>query len=43
MVYGIEHNRQIQKGEGCDRSSNYNEKIILNIQEGTFSGMIFFL
>ena len=42
MVYGIEGGREIQGGEGCNRPfSHIEEKIILNIQEGTSNKMMF--
>ena len=42
MVYGIKSGREIQEGEGCDKPfSHIAEMIILNIKEGTFSGIMF--
>ena len=42
MVNGIKGGAEIQKGEGCDRPFGHIEKnIVLNIKEGTFSGMMF--
>ena len=41
VVYGIKSGREIQEGEDCDQPFIHIEKIILNIQKGTFSGMMF--
>ena len=42
MVNGVKNDGEIQKGEGCDRLfSHIKEKILSNVKEGTFSGMMF--
>ena len=42
MVDGIECGREIQKGKGSDTPFGHIEKnIIMNIEEGTFSRMVF--
>ena len=42
MVYGIKDGGEIKKGEGCDRPFNrIEEKIILYVKKGTFSGTMF--
>ena len=41
MVNGIERDREIQKGKGCNRPFGHIEKnIIVNIKEGTFSRIV---
>ena len=43
VLNGFKSGREIMKGEDCERSfSHIKEKVVLNIQEGTFSLMMFF-
>ena len=41
MVNGIKSSGEIQESEGCDRPFSHVEKIVLNIEEGTFGRMMF--
>ena len=44
MVNGIKGGGETQEGVGCDRPFDHVEKkIVLNIKEGTFSRMMFFI